>query len=172
MRRRSRRGSIPVGAPQGTVWYGGPIDRCKVTLRVIGDDLLPEEVTQLLGCSPTQCETKGMPVLGDDGRLLRTAKSGAWRFIITSEEAGTADVEEVVLHLLGRLPSDRAVWQSLGDRFDIDLFCGLFMESNNRGFSLSPSVCRELAERGIEIGFDIYCPHGWPRGATRRQPRG
>ena len=134
----------------------------------MGDDLIPGEVTQLLGCSPTHCQTRGLPVCGDDGRVLRTARSGAWHFTITPEEAGTADVEEVVLHLLNRLPSDCAIWQSLGDRFDIDLFCGLFMESNNRGFGLSPAACRELAERGIEIGFDIYCPHDWPR--SRQSP--
>ncbi len=108
MRRRSKKGSIPIGAPEGTVWFGGPIDRCKVTLRVIGDDLIPEEVTQLLGCSPTQCETKGMSVLGRDGRVRRVAKWG------TSEDAGASDVEEVVLDLLRRLPSNRVVWQTLG----------------------------------------------------------
>lgn len=32
------------------------------------------------------------------------------------------------------------------------------MESGNEGLSLSPSSLQALAERQIEIGFDIYGP--------------
>ena len=31
----------PEGAPEGTVWFGGPVDRWRVALRVYGEDLDP-----------------------------------------------------------------------------------------------------------------------------------
>jgi Domain of unknown function (DUF4279) len=65
------------------------------------------------------------------------------------------DVEEVILDLLGRLPTDPGVWHLLSQKYRMDLFCGLFLEASNRGFSLSAGTCRALADRGLEIGFDI-----------------
>ena len=52
-------------------------------------------------------------------------------------------------------PLDRVTVQ-----YRVDLFCGVFLNEGswNRGFSLSPKVLKELAERNLEIGFDIYAP--------------
>ena len=41
-------------------------------------------------------------------------------------------------------------------RFKVDLFCGLQMEEWNRGLSFSPETLRRVAERGLELGLDIY----------------
>jgi hypothetical protein len=40
----------------------------------------------------------------------------------------------------------------------VDLFCGVFMETDNRGFGLEPAVIQALAERSLAVGFDIYGP--------------
>jgi hypothetical protein len=58
--------------------------------------------------------------------------------------------------LLARLRSDPEVWASLTSRYEVDLFCGLFLTSSNRGFTLSPEVSQMLTDRKIEIGFDVY----------------
>ena len=44
----------------------------------------------------------------------------------------------------------------LKHRYRMDLFCGLFLQPTNRGFCISPEVSGMLAERGLEIGFDLY----------------
>ena len=58
--------------------------------------------------------------------------------------------------LVAQLTPDLAVWASITAMFKVDIFCGLFMETVNEGFSLSPDTMSALASRGIEIGFDIY----------------
>jgi hypothetical protein len=129
----------PVGAPEGTFWFGGPVDRFKITLRVRGEDLVPDDVSSLLQCAPTG------------------AKHGRWSLQLESTECSpTDDVEDGIKRLLARLPSDSGVWASLTTRYEVDLFCGLFLASANRGFELSPQVMKLLADRGIEVGFDIY----------------
>jgi len=30
----------PTGAPEGTMWFGGPVDRWRVALRVYGEELV------------------------------------------------------------------------------------------------------------------------------------
>ena len=41
-------------------------------------------------------------------------------------------------------------------RYDVDLFCGLFMREGNEGLAISSKYLAELGARGIEIGLDIY----------------
>ncbi|HSE22384.1 MAG TPA: DUF4279 domain-containing protein, partial [Pyrinomonadaceae bacterium] len=46
---------------------GGPLERTKVTLRVIGDELDPDEISKLLQCEPTSKARKG-DIVADDGK--------------------------------------------------------------------------------------------------------
>jgi hypothetical protein len=55
------------------------------------------------------------------------------------------------------LPDDRSVWASLTSRFAVDLICDLMVRCVNRGFELPPETLALVAERGITLGFDIFC---------------
>ncbi|MBN2703048.1 MAG: hypothetical protein JXR23_02460 [Pontiellaceae bacterium] len=46
--------------------------------------------------------------------------------------------------------------KKLTERFQVDLFTGLFLEANNRGLTISPHSMEQLGERGIELALDIY----------------
>ncbi len=131
---------------------GGPIDSCSACLRLFGDDLDPDVVTALLGAAPTTACRKG-----DVTRLkvtIRTERQGKWLLSI-DHQAGVT-LEAVINELLDRLSGDLAVWADLTGRFKVDLFCGLQMEEWNRGLSFSPETLRRVAERGLELGLDIY----------------
>jgi hypothetical protein len=55
--------------------------RTRACLRIFGDDLIPEEITEKLGHKPTKQELKGEEIsLGKTGRV-RTAitGAGAWK---------------------------------------------------------------------------------------------
>lgn len=132
---------------------GGPIERVKVTLRIFGDDLDPDEISNMLRCEPTHQARKGDIVAADSTRI---SPFGSWR--LNSVESEDLDLEQQVLKLLSRVNADRQVWQRLTRRYKVDLFCGLFLNEGswNRGFSLSSKVLKELAERNLQIAFDIY----------------
>jgi Domain of unknown function (DUF4279) len=137
---------------------GGPIDRCKVSLRIVGDDLDPDQISSLLKCEPSSKTRKGEIVADDGEGRQRISPLGSWR--LESAESEQVDLEEQVLKLLSRVIEDPEVWQRLTTQYKVDLFCGVFLNEGswNRGFSLSPAVLKELAERNLEIGFDIYAP--------------
>jgi hypothetical protein len=61
-----------------------------------------------------------------------------------------------IAQIFGQLTSDLDVWRSLVARFDVDLFCGWFLDRANEGTALSPSSLLVLGERGIELDIDIY----------------
>jgi hypothetical protein len=91
----------PTSAPEGTTWFGGPVDRWKVALRVYGEELDPDHVSALLGCEPSSAALKGTP-LPKKGRLILE---------IDSKDFGeNDDVDDGVRMLLARLPSDPDVY--------------------------------------------------------------
>lgn len=146
----------PSGAPEGTVWFGGPVDRFVVTLRIYGEELDPDRISALLGCTPTNAERKGVPIPSPGGNA-RIPKSGRWSLKIESKDyAESDDIEDAVRMLFARLPSDPEVWASLTKAYKVDVFCGLFLASTNRGFSISPEISKLLSDRHVEIGFDVY----------------
>jgi hypothetical protein len=125
----------------------------KATLRVMGDSLVPDEVTRALGANPSTSQSKGEELHGKDGRV-RIARFGMWRLHAT--ETSPADFDAQVREILAKLTSDLSVWSDLSTRFDIDLFCGWFMEQENEGLGVSPETLQRLGERGIHLSLDIY----------------
>lgn len=141
-------------------------DHSLVTLRFFGDDLLPEEVSALLGATPTASHHKGQELRGSRSGTVRIARTGSWQ--LDAERREPEYLAAQIFEILDQLTGDLAVWQALA-RFRPDLFCGLFMCSSNGGVSLSPRALLALGERGIELGLDIYEADEEVRNAQRQQ---
>ncbi|WP_082519508.1 DUF4279 domain-containing protein [Variovorax sp. Root411] len=130
------------------------LQRAVASLRVIGDDVVPAEITRLLGTSPTAAYAKGdkwdLPSRGG----VRT--SGMWR--LDAEVTEPENLGEQIFELLRRTTTDLDVWQALSGRFRVDLFCGWFMSGSNEGVEISPVTMIALGARGIVLSVDIYSP--------------
>ena len=146
----------PTDAPPGTVWFGGPIHWFHISLKVRGENLVPEEITALMRREPDQAGQKGKPLHRKDGSLMRVPKNGFWSVDLYSKDTDEWDCGEAMLALLSSLPGDLEIWRDLAARYEISFFVGLRMAAANKGFELSPAVLRHLGERGISAGFDIY----------------
>ncbi len=120
----------------------------------MGDDLVPDEISDLLGCKPSREQTKGEELVAPKSGRTRIARFGMWRLIADKREP--EDLDGQVSELLNKLSDDLAVWADLSSRFKIDLFVGLFMNVTNEGCSVSPETLRKLGERGIELCLDVY----------------
>ena len=132
------------------------IETSTATLRISGDSLVPAEITALLGASPTGAETKGDEIIGQRTGSRRIAKSGMWRLSVADREP--EDMDRQIQELLSGLTSDLRVWEDLASRYEVDLFCGLFMGDTNDGLILSPASLLALGERRIALQLDIYAP--------------
>ena len=135
------------------VLVGGYVDRTSASLRFFDDDLDPEQVTRLLGCQPTHACRKGD--LLPSKRYQRIAHTGSWR--LQTPKGDERALEEQITSLLDKASDDLAAWEQLSKGARLDVFCGLHLKAWNRGFSLSPGLMRRLAERHLEVDFDIYC---------------
>jgi Domain of unknown function (DUF4279) len=128
-----------------------------VALRIIGDELLPDEITALVGTPPTRAVVKGEtgkhivgPKVGD----VRVARSGMWTLDASDREP--EDMNSQIHEVFSRMTDDLSVWQSITKRFRVELFCGLWLAGSESGMMLSPQSLAALGERGIELGLCIY----------------
>jgi hypothetical protein len=131
----------------------GAIDHSLATLRLFGDDLIPEEITALLGAPPTEGCAKGQSITSPKTGNVRIARTGSWRLRATPREP--EDLGGQIIEVLDVLSKDLHVWRSLS-RFEPHFFCGIFMGSSNDGMDLSAKTLLALGERGIGLAFDIY----------------
>jgi hypothetical protein len=125
------------------------------TLRIVGDDLVPADVSKLLNCTPTTAPKKGDVIVGKTG-VQRTSRTGMWS--LHSEDEEPENLDRQIEDILGKLTADTEVWQALARRYRVDLFCGLFMSGGNEGLSISPTSLLSLGQRGIQLGLDVYGP--------------
>lgn len=128
------------------------LDLARAALRITGDDLLPERLTELLAIAPTTSYAKGAVLTSKRGSS-RVAPTGYWS--LGAEDSSPADLDAQVTRLLALLPSDPEVWARLHEHFEIDLFCGWFMRVSNEGTALNASTLGALAERGIDLTIDL-----------------
>jgi len=145
----------PPSAPitPNAVWLGERIEKYKITLRVFGGDGFdPAYLTKVLGCRPTMAEIKGQRIVSPTG--TRTALENRWSLTVESDRKD--EIETGITSLLNRLPTNLELWRELTHRYYVDLYCGLFLRTSNRGFGLSPHVSRMLADRNLGISFDLY----------------
>jgi hypothetical protein len=124
------------------------------TLRISGDNLVPEEISRLLGSDPTHSQIKGEIIVGPKTGKESVAKSGFW--LLGASDCEPENINGQVEAILGMLTDDLNVWTKIGQEFEIDLFCGLFLGSSNEGLSISPKTLTALGQRSIELALDIY----------------
>jgi hypothetical protein len=125
-------------------------------IRVIGDDVIPNEISLQLECEPTKGMIKDEPFSWNKSGEPRIARSGMWR--LEAQDMIPADLDLQVQELLGSLTSNLEIWASISSKYKVDMFCGLFMESQMEGIGLNAKSLLELGQRGIEIDFDMYGP--------------
>ena len=115
-----------------------------MTLRVMakhrGDDVDRKELARLLGCESDRANVRH------------------WTLHAPDQEP--ADLDSQVEWIFSRLTDDTKTWKKITEDYKVDLFCGLFLERQNRGVTLTAKTMAEIGGLGIELGLDIYAPEG------------
>jgi Domain of unknown function (DUF4279) len=142
------------------------LNHSAVSLRIFGDALDPDEMTALLKCSPTISHRKGDLIMNRDGApywnehtsRYSIRKTGMWN--LRAPHTEPADIESQMQSLLAQLPNDLDLWNTLSKDLGlkVEFFCGFFMYRSNEGLVFSESILKEMAERHIGLGLDVYSP--------------
>jgi hypothetical protein len=124
-----------------------------LSLRFIGENLDPAEISRALGCKPSEAVRKGDTLLVNGSPTK--APTGVWRLKLAADDRGTFD--DKVGTLLGLVSDDPKAWAFVTASYRCELFVGVFLTTANEGLRISASTMERLSRRGVQIEFDIYC---------------
>ncbi|MGE0056523.1 MAG: DUF4279 domain-containing protein [Dehalococcoidia bacterium] len=130
---------------------GGVIDETRATLTLQGADLDPEELTRLMGVTPTRSHRRG-DLIGA-GRE-ETRPSGDW--VLEVNVRAPEETDAVLSKLFAMLPESDAAWAELNSRYQVSLHLMMVAKAWNRGFQLSTPLLQEVARRGLALTFEVY----------------
>ena len=154
----------PPSEPSGDLeQVSGPVSRVRVELLVAGDQLVPDEVTQVLHHAPTRSWRKGDA--RPDSRYNVVQTSGAW--YLDSGLAREAPIAEHMESVLAALTQDITAWRDLVSRYRVVFWCGIFCRLFSEEMTLPPSVMALMGERGIGLALDIYGGEAEPNNCVQ-----
>ncbi len=133
--------------------FGGSIDEFVVSLSLYGDDLDPDAVTEALGIQPTRSFRKG-----DRRHPESTYRVPIGSWSLSMRGFAPEEIEAKIMEVLDSFPSDLTAWRHLCETYKPALRLGLFLDTWNRGFDLSPRLLARLANFGVSLVLDIYGP--------------
>lgn len=133
-----------------------PLGWFSIALHISAEDLRPEDISSIFGVSPTESQTKGVPLLRSDGTLKRVPKFGRWSIDLKPSETDEWDIGALVTELLAPLPKELATWRKVAAMGSLRISLGLDLSSKNQEFEFDPELLRFLGEREIFVYFDIY----------------
>ena len=128
------------------------IPRLRVSLRIRGDTLDPDFLTQQLGVAPSFSARKGDLTVRRGRERLHT--TGVWSF--RAEVPEGTELGDALMHLLAALPQDATMWEEITGSFSAELFCGVFLEDENQSTVVPPEALSELGRRGLSLSLDLF----------------
>ncbi len=125
--------------------------RTYATLCIYHQDLVPSQITQLLGVKPSCSQIKGEVL-----RKGQVAPIGGW-FLKTRDVIDSRDLRYHIDALLQKLGPQREILKLLRERgYDIRISCFWESATGNGGPLLDYQMMSELGELSIDIHFDIW----------------
>lgn len=129
--------------------------RIRAYLNITGIGFNPEEVTSLLGVTPTETWRLGDII----PKTIAKYKHDGWE-ISTDEEIGiNLDVEKHVRELLNQIKhcSDKIKEICLRYKLDVEIDCEVFDWGNDRPMlTFSKDTLKQMADIGAELDIDYY----------------
>lgn len=129
---------------------GGVVDKSSASLCIYGEDLDPDEITNILETKPTKAFRKGFR----QGPRSKPSSHGGW--FLEVKGIAPEGPDEILRKLLMRLPVDATIWEKINKKYKTRISFGIYMSGWNKGFSLSRAQLSRVSEMGILLDFDIY----------------
>jgi hypothetical protein len=134
------------------VEMGGPIPWFSASIVVVGDNLDPDAITDLLWVRPDESWRKG-DAYGSNGGVRRM---GAWIIEATQDNLGGASAQAAIGHLLARLPIPASLWQRACQGLQARLSLGLNLDTLNQGLAIEPAMLLRMGEMNLALDLDVY----------------
>jgi hypothetical protein len=125
-----------------------------VSLQLFGNDLVPEEVSRLLGLQATESAVRGSKTVAPSGKI-RVAPTGRW-ILESRGKICSTDAERHVKWVMDQLDATGLMPINIPGVSRATIYCFWLSATGNGGPQFSPAVLGRLAKYQLPLGFDIY----------------
>ena len=127
----------------------------KASFRIVGKDLDPSEITNLLQMHPDQFHRRGDPNISKTRNRYADYTEGLWALHSSFDDAHTID--EHIENLVIKLWEHRDLLQELRNRgYRMDIFVGIFGIDDNMGIMLQNTLLTRAMQLGVDLNLDLY----------------
>ena len=114
--------------------------RLRASLRIRGDALDRDFLTQQLGVSPNE----------------QSAHAGSWVYRLAARP--DTELGDLLDRLIGSFPHDAVLWEELTSTYTVDVFVSVTLEGESQGTNIDASVLERLGRIGLPLVFDFHTP--------------
>lgn len=114
--------------------------RLRAALRIRGDALDHDFLTQQLGISPNE----------------HSAHAGSWVYRLSA--APDTELGDLLDRLVSSFPHDAVLWEELASSYTVDVFVTVTVEGETQGTMIDAGVLGRLARFGFPLIFDFHTP--------------
>ena len=127
----------------------------KASFRIIGKDLDPSEITNLLHMHPDRSHRCGDPNISQSGRRYADYTEGLWAIDSSVDETHAIDAH--LEALVTKLWKHRDLLQEFRNRgYRLDIFVGIFGIDDNMGLVLKNTLLRRVMQLEVDLDLDLY----------------
>ncbi|GEM_PF-6603175 len=124
---------------------------CAIAILMYGDSLSMDEVSALIGLTPTRTRIKGDVRTTSSGSQV-VQRIGFWGYRV---RVGTDQIESTISALVGAIDADCLVGQCGIEKAEVDIFVPLDPDLPSDGPRLSMELTSGLMRRLAVLGFDV-----------------
>jgi hypothetical protein len=127
----------------------------KASFRIMGKELDPSEITNLLHMHPDQSHRCGDPNISKSERRYADYTEGLWALHSSVDETSAIDAH--LEALITKLWQHRNLLQEFKKRgYKLDIYVGIFGIDDNIGFVLKNTLLRRIMQLGVDLDLDLY----------------
>ena len=123
-------------------------------LRICGDDLVPDEITQLLGRTPSYAAVK-REIEWHTAIPIRTMITGVWD-LESLGQVDSSDTEEHIQWLIDVLDDAHQVALQMPGVDEAEIWCSWTPKDGRGGPSFSPTILNDLSRHGLILTVDCH----------------
>ncbi len=149
---------VPIKKPVGELEYiceiGGSFDETRAILYVYSENLDKDEVSSLLGVSPTKAWNPNEPhFVGKSKSRKITKPFGKWWI---ESKRDYSEVVPKIESLLNQCTKDMEIWRTLTEKYECWMCIVGHLNNWNRELNLPVSLLQMLSERNLDLNVDVY----------------
>jgi hypothetical protein len=125
------------------------------SFRIMGKNLRPSVVTEMLGLDPDHSHELGSPRVGNSGRRYSDFSEGLWE--LRSKLTASASPADHLRAFVAILIEQQSALRSLRDLgYTMNIFVGIFDDSGNVMFKVESQLMKAVASLEIDVVLDVY----------------